>query len=234
ETLGDAFTCYAIDLPAHGQSQWQADHYEVVDLTVGIGQILQKEGKEKFYLLGHSFGGRLALSLLEQAQHRIKGLVLIAPEGFRTPYLRLVDRLPKVAQQWALRRIDHYKSTLKLAGLLQKVGLLNSFSYRFLQHHLSGPERRQRLKITWKTLMQFRLSFNQIAAILERDHIRVLILLGAQDSVLSSEAISSKTVNWPHTELYVLEGQHRLFNQPAQEQIMEWYLQGLTYPKPGL
>ena len=224
EYLGQNFTFFVIDLPAHENSHWKSDHFELLDFMVCIRQILQKAQKHQFYLLGHSFGGRIAMRILQQLTAQIKGLILIAPEGFRTPYLRLVDQLPKAILKLGLRQIDHHKRTLKIAKGLQKIGVLNSFSLLFLKHHLSSPQRRQRLKITWASIPKLKLQFDQIAKLLAQHQIRVLILIGAQDKVLSADAITAKTSNWEHTTLEVLDGQHRLFNQPAQEKILEWYL----------
>jgi len=59
-------SCYAIDHRGHGRSagpRWNVEDFDhfVADLHKFIGMVKEREGKNKYFMLGHSLGGEIAL-----------------------------------------------------------------------------------------------------------------------------------------------------------------------------
>ncbi|CAG4890089.1 acetoin dehydrogenase dihydrolipoyllysine-residue acetyltransferase subunit [Paraburkholderia saeva] len=71
----------AIDLPAHGKSSCEATG-SLAAIVSAVEETLLAEGVGDCHLVGHSFGGAIALAVAaSQARVRAKSLTLIAPAG---------------------------------------------------------------------------------------------------------------------------------------------------------
>jgi len=72
---------YALDLRGHGQSGWGkgAEAYYVSRNAQDIAAFLREQGKEKAVLVGHSWGGVIAMVCAAQAKDHSRGLVLEDP-----------------------------------------------------------------------------------------------------------------------------------------------------------
>src|ERR1700761_6282346 len=81
EELDPVLTFVAIDLPFHGRTEWKEGLFlSPADLVACMEEIAVRLAarREKWWLLGYSMGGRVALELLEQAPERIEKMVLLA------------------------------------------------------------------------------------------------------------------------------------------------------------
>jgi alpha-beta hydrolase superfamily lysophospholipase len=87
EKLKDSdFSIYALDARGHGRSEGIRGHvaqfqYYVEDLSDLVHIALEEEKKEKFFLLGHSLGGVIALqyTLEVHNQDKMHGLIVSSP-----------------------------------------------------------------------------------------------------------------------------------------------------------
>src|ERR1700744_263469 len=71
----------AVDLPAHGKSPAEAAG-SLEEMIAALEQTLLDEGIERCHLVGHSFGGALALATSAQASRlEVRSLALLAPAG---------------------------------------------------------------------------------------------------------------------------------------------------------
>ncbi len=78
EELAGKYTVYAPDLPGYGGSQALAGDYYIPELSDFIGSFAGSLGLERFYLVGHSMGGGVALDYALKAPQNIKKLVLVS------------------------------------------------------------------------------------------------------------------------------------------------------------
>jgi pimeloyl-ACP methyl ester carboxylesterase len=76
----------AVDLPGHGQSP-PAASFEIPAVADVLAQALAAHGLDRVVLVGHSWGGAVALALAAQAPQRVAGLLLLDPasDGTRIP-----------------------------------------------------------------------------------------------------------------------------------------------------
>ena len=75
--LMKTYTIYVPDLPGFGHSQEMEGDYYIPELVAFVNQFADTLGLEKFYLMGHSLGGGIALNYSLQFPHRVKKLVLV-------------------------------------------------------------------------------------------------------------------------------------------------------------
>lgn len=90
--LGDLpFRCYAIDLPGYGQAKERA--FESVTLVAqAVHQTIESLDLKEFILIGHSMGGYVGLSYLQQFPEYLMGLGLIHSHPFADSEEKKIER----------------------------------------------------------------------------------------------------------------------------------------------
>ncbi len=91
--LAKDHTVLAVDLLGHGQSSKPRGDYSLGAHASGIRDVMVALGMERATLVGHSFGGGIAMQLAYQFPERCQRLVLVASGGLGkevTPLLRAV------------------------------------------------------------------------------------------------------------------------------------------------
>ena len=103
ESLRDRYRLIAIDLLGYGESAMPGDGYSLRDEVRLVESVLARELQpgEQFHLIGHSYGGIVALQLAAQEQpQRVRSLSLFEPIAFHL----LPERDPDLAELEAVRR----------------------------------------------------------------------------------------------------------------------------------
>lgn len=76
--LSEKYRCIGIDLPGFGNSDI-VDGLTLPKISRILNKLIRKIGIKKFYLIGHSLGGAVALVYASKYQAKINKLVLISP-----------------------------------------------------------------------------------------------------------------------------------------------------------
>jgi pimeloyl-ACP methyl ester carboxylesterase len=81
--LAQKYRVIRLDLPGFGLTGASPanDYSEEKDLVI-LTHVADKLGLEKFSVIGHSMGGKMAWSLAASQPERVQALVLMAPDGF--------------------------------------------------------------------------------------------------------------------------------------------------------
>ena len=82
--LVDRYRLAAIDLPGHGKSDKpmpEAADYSAAGLAENVGEVIVSLGLAPAVVVGHSFGGAVALSLAQQRPKLVRALVLVDSGG---------------------------------------------------------------------------------------------------------------------------------------------------------
>jgi pimeloyl-ACP methyl ester carboxylesterase len=101
--LTPLFQVTSVDLPGFGWSQAPPVAWGVADYADHVRQFLDQVGIAKAALLGHSFGGRIAIQLASCHPARVSRLILVASAGVRPR--RGPRYYARVAITKALRRV---------------------------------------------------------------------------------------------------------------------------------
>lgn len=123
EALAESFTLHLVDLPGHGQSDWQD---KALDLDVLLAN-LANELPPSAYCLGWSLGGLISIAFADKFPERVKKLILIAA----TPcFVKKMDWAcamePTVFEAFANNLDNHQADTLQRFLLLQARGSTHS------------------------------------------------------------------------------------------------------------
>jgi len=181
--LGNNYTLIAIDLPFHGQTEWNEGlQLKPVELLEIMNQIIPDESP--ILLMGYSMGGRVCLQLLESFPNRFQKLVLMAPDGLhKNPWQRLATQT-KIGNQlfsFSMRYPGWMFVLMRIAGLL---GLFNKSIIRFVHHYLDHAQERKILYQRWTTMRFFRPSLPYLKNIIAEYKIPFRIIFGKYDRVI--------------------------------------------------
>ena len=89
-----SFDCYLIDLPGFGQSVEPDNVLSVADYTNIVADFIKSKfsSNDRVYIVGHSFGGRIAVYIGANYPELVSGLFIIAGAGLRK-HRKLLHRL---------------------------------------------------------------------------------------------------------------------------------------------
>jgi pimeloyl-ACP methyl ester carboxylesterase len=205
EAIGMDFTLVAIDLPFHGQTEWNDglffDPRDLLFVLRGIEGALasmqQLPGDPvsppapylpAWWLLGYSMGGRIALQLLQNSPQLVDKLVLLAPDGLKLNpwyWLSTQTRPGNILFRATMRRPGWFFLLLRLGNGLQ---LVNPSVYKFTVQYINDDRVRQELYIRWTTMRGFRPRLAVIAAIIRERQLPVRLVYGRYDRIIRWES----------------------------------------------
>jgi pimeloyl-ACP methyl ester carboxylesterase len=218
EAIGDDFTVVAIDLPFHGQTEWNDgllfDPRDLLFLLQAIEAALSSPQPAPasgdppssltpqpadvpspltpylpgWWLLGYSMGGRIALQLLQDSPQLVDKLVLLAPDGLK------LNPWYWLSTQTRPGNIL-FRATMRRPGwffLLLRLGnalqLVNPSVYKFTVQYIHDDRVRQELYTRWTTMREFRPRLAVIAAIIRQRQLPVRLIYGSYDRIIRWES----------------------------------------------
>jgi pimeloyl-ACP methyl ester carboxylesterase len=128
-SLGERFTVIAPDLLGHGDSEKPRGDYSLGAFASGVRDLLLALGHEHATVVGHSFGGGVAMQFAYQFPERCERLVLVSSGGLGDEVnllLRLLALpgaelvLPLACTNWV------HDAGVSVAGWLARIGLRTS------------------------------------------------------------------------------------------------------------
>jgi pimeloyl-ACP methyl ester carboxylesterase len=167
----------AVDLPAHGKSPAEAAG-SLEEMIAALEHTLLDAGIERCHLVGHSFGGALALATSAQASRlEVRSLALLAPAGLgpesNGPFLRgLTD---------ATRRASLVPW---LKQLFADPARLDEGFVATAWQQLESPEVRERLAVVADTFFPDGTQMLDLRHLLNDLTMPVRVLWGQQDRIL--------------------------------------------------
>ena len=196
EAIGVDFTLVAIDLPFHGQTEWNDGlFFDPVDLLFvlqGIEAALASTQPASYlpgwWLLGYSMGGRIALQLLQDSPQLVDKLVLLAPDGLKLNpwyWLATQTRPGNILFRATMRRPGWLFLLLRLGNWLK---LVNPSVYKFTVQYINDDRVRQELYTRWTTMRRFRPRLAVIAAIIRERQLPVRLVYGSYDRIIRWES----------------------------------------------
>ena len=145
--FAEHFEVYSIDLRNHGQSfHAEPMNYEV--MAADLAQLLQRLGLEHCSVLGHSMGGKVAMTLAAHYPRLVARLLVadIAPVAYRHHYDDLIEPILALdlSRYTSRNAIDH-----ALRGHIQQDQLR-----AFLLHNLVRVEDGWGWRVNWRAIQQ--------------------------------------------------------------------------------
>ncbi len=133
--LQAVFSVYAVDFPAHGDSDMPKKPWHVQDFADILRAFIQEHQLEGCAVIAHSFGGRVVLKLASREPRLFQKIVLTGGAGIRPK--RKASYYRKVYGYKLLKRLSNHGLCVAVAKWLgadirQKVAEAGSAEYRAL------------------------------------------------------------------------------------------------------
>ncbi len=105
--FADLFEVFTVDLRNHGQS-FHADEMNYTLMAADVMQLLDHLALDRCHLLGHSMGGKVAMTLARQHPERLARVVVadIAPVAYRHHYDDLIEPILALRLDTIANRVD--------------------------------------------------------------------------------------------------------------------------------
>jgi len=226
---GNQFTFFAIDLPFHGKTDWKESfNFDPLNLFQIVEQIIENDnrkseiGNRKFYLLGFSLGGRMALSLYQSIPEKIEKLILLAPDGLKVNFWYWL-----ATQTWLGNRF--FKLTMNKPGwffgflkLLNKLKLVNTSIFKFVNYYIGDTDVRRLLYARWTTLRKIKPNISVIKKNILENKTPVRFVYGKHDRIiLSSVGEKFRKGIEEYCTVSVIPAGHQVLHEKHVEEIVE-------------
>ena len=220
EALGANYTVVAIDWPFHGQTEWSKETFEKEDLLDIIRRILSEHDKNRFCLMGFSFGGRLSQAMLPELADQLDKLYLFSPDGVKTKGMTIAVHTPVWVRRFLLKILRKPDWFISLVQAGRKIGLVPPLIHHFLTNNLNRPERLQRTFGCWLAMDSFYLRRRDIRDVLEKTGLPTDVYIGLHDRFLHQKELKKLYEGLPNVRVFWLEEGHRIVGEGLAEEII--------------
>jgi pimeloyl-ACP methyl ester carboxylesterase len=130
EFLAHEFHCFAPDLLGFGESECPLIQYSIALEVECLAEYLEALRLRQVYIVGHSLGAWIATSYALKYPERVKGLILLAPEGLEVRELRYrwwsrwwlsKSVVIQVLRSLAASRLFRFKRVIQLLEIHQQM-----------------------------------------------------------------------------------------------------------------
>lgn len=165
--LADYYTIYIVDYPGFGNTVFPPHDMTIYDYSDMIKEWLDSLSLENATLLGHSFGGRILITLTGYYHYNYEKIILMNAAGIK----------PKKTLQSVFRK-RYYKLLMKMGNILPS-SIRKKFK-DYLFSHFASSDYKSLLPIMRKTFQN--IISEDLTSYLEEINSQTLILWGNDDT----------------------------------------------------
>jgi 3-oxoadipate enol-lactonase len=166
--LSGEFRCVAYDQRGWGTSDAPSEGYSIADLAADATHIIHALKIDRYVLVGHSMGGKVAQLLASQRPQGLKGLVLVAPAA-PTP-----QDIPQIARQQQLHAYDNRENAMQALAFLTVRMPASDVVEQIIADNFAGSPQ---AKLAWPTSS----AYEDISAHVKDIAVPTLVVAGEQD-----------------------------------------------------
>jgi pimeloyl-ACP methyl ester carboxylesterase len=168
EVLQCSYRCIAYDQRGWGSSDAPTDGYELKDLAQDAFALIAALGLQRYVLIGHSMGGKVAQLLASYRPAGLEALILIAPAS------PLPQHIPEEAREAQKHAYDNRQTALGAIGFLTASHPDDEALEQLVQDSLAGSPAAKR---GWPTSA----AYEDISGEVSKIAVPTLILVGDRD-----------------------------------------------------
>lgn len=183
---GELYTFFSIDLPFHGNTEWNEDllftHHDLSQIIFCI--VGQKEINNQLTLMGFSLGGRIALSYYQTHPEQINKIVLLAPDGLKVNFWYWLATQTKIGNRLFAYSMKKPGWFFIFLNGLNKAGLVNASIFKFVNYYIGNKDVRQLLYLRWTTLRKLKPDLQRIKFFIRKNKTTTRLVYGKYDRII--------------------------------------------------
>ncbi|EIJ48792.1 putative hydrolase [Herbaspirillum sp. GW103] len=193
--LAQRYRIIATDHRGWGQSDAPAEGYGIADLAADAEGVIAALGLQRYVLVGHSMGGKVAQLMASRRPHGLQGLILIAPSP-PSPMLLSEDQRAMLAGAYQSREsvefvLDHVLTASPLSDARREQVIEDSLR--------AAPQ----AKRAWPNVAMAEDITTAVATI----NVPTLVIAGEHDQVDRVTTLQAELLpRLPHARLHILPG----------------------------
>jgi pimeloyl-ACP methyl ester carboxylesterase len=223
--LAERFEVFNVDLRNHGQS-FHADEMNYPAMAADVAQLIRRLEVGACHLLGHSMGGKVAMTLALAEPELVADLVIadIAPVSYAHDHDELIDAALELPLDSLATRADAERA------LGDRIG--DASLRAFLLQNLVRDGDRWRWRVGWQAIKR---NMNRLTGFIDlpedwRIDLPTLFIRGANSNYVDAGAIEVIRRHFEHVEIATLENAgHWLHAEQPQaflERVLEFLMPG--------
>ncbi|MGY6744232.1 MAG: alpha/beta fold hydrolase [Cecembia sp.] len=211
-------TFLVFDLFYHGQSSWKSINQK---LTKEIWrsiliQLMEKEGFDRFHLIGYSMGGKFSLLTYELFPCHVKSLLLMAPDGIKTGFWYNMATFPGILNRLFKHVVFHPKRFFKTMEVLNRLGVLQSSLMKFVKSQMKTRTMRAQVYFTWNVFKPLRPDLGSIIKMIRLNQSPITLVTGKYDMMITTSNLEKFSSKIAHLKTVELEcGHNTLIEETA-------------------
>jgi pimeloyl-ACP methyl ester carboxylesterase len=219
---GQGYTLVCPDLPLHGETRWNARQFTPAQLADILHLIAEKFGRENFMLLGYSMGARLALAVFQQHPERIRGLILLAPDGLRENWWQRISTHTTAGNRllgYFIHRPGIFFAAVRIGKFL---GLVHRGISRFVLVSMDTAEKRRLVYDTWTCMKDMTAAPVVARRLLDLYQVPLLLVFGKYDRLVPASVADHYFRHQNRAEVITVEKGHMLITEDFSPVLNEW------------
>lgn len=221
DVFGSDYQIVAVDLPFHGKTIWKGQEMvEEEELMAFSQDFLKAVGVHaKFSVLAYSIGGNFALSIASVFAERMDTLWLLAADGLKyKPGYRFITQT--VLGKWVFKGfVEFPQPAIGIIKLLHFIGFYPYKLKQFFLSNISTKEKRYDIYRRWRSVSVMIRSRREVIRKLNKHHIRVNLLFGKYDKIISYKSAIKIDRQLKNSNLVILEDGHQLLNEQTFKEL---------------
>lgn len=212
--LGEYFKVYAVDQRNHGESPWSDDFsYEI--MAEDLHQLIEKEGLEDFILLGHSMGGKTAMTYTQKHSELVDKLIVVdmGVKSYPVHHDEIIE---------GLKSIDLEKTTSRREADNQLNKYIDEIAIR--QFLLKNLYRKEKDRLVWRiNLSVLDKKINEIVEAIPQKEVMVdtLFMRGGKSNYILEEDIEAIKSIFPISKIHTIESAGHWIHAEAPKEFIE-------------
>lgn len=181
--------CFLVfDMFYHGQSSWKSVKQKLTkEIWRAIMlQLMEKEGIDKFHLVGYSMGGKFSLITFEIFPNLTQSLLLMAPDGIKTGFWYNMATFPGVLNRLFKHVVFHPKRFFRTMDALYSLGILQNSLIKFVKSQMQTRTMRAQVYFTWNVFKPLKPDLGLIIKYLRLNKTPVTLFTGAYDTMITT------------------------------------------------
>jgi haloalkane dehalogenase len=233
--LCERFTCYVVDLPGAGETEWTAEtDFRFAGQTETLRRFIDRLGLESLAVVAQDTGATIARQLALTAGGRVKRLAMLNTEipHHRPPWIRTyqtLSYLPLATRtfQALLGSRAYCRSSLGFGGVFKDLSLLEGEFHACFIEPLIQSSRRMEGQIRYLRGIDWEL-VDSLATRHRELEMPVLLLWGEEDETFPIARAREMLGQLPKGELVPISGAKLLLHEEQPERVGEELLRFLA------